>query len=64
MRPVERIVTHPGEMLREEFMLPLRLSANAPALGINVPVSRIWMLFMNGAASPPTLRHVWQNTSA
>lgn len=41
MRPVERIFTHPGEMLREEFMLPMRLSANALAIGINVPVSRI-----------------------
>ena len=41
MRPVERIFTHPGEMLREEFMLPMQLSANALAIGINVPVSRI-----------------------
>ena len=41
MRSVERVFTHPGEMLREEFMLPMRLSANALALGISVPVSRI-----------------------
>jgi len=41
MRPVERIFTHPGEMLREEFLLPMQLSANALAIGINVPVSRI-----------------------
>ena len=41
MRPIERVFTHPGEMLREEFMLPMQLSANALAIGINVPVSRI-----------------------
>ncbi|MDR0239484.1 MAG: HigA family addiction module antidote protein [Deltaproteobacteria bacterium] len=41
MLPVERIFTHPGEMLREEFMLPMQLSANALATGISVPVSRI-----------------------
>jgi len=41
MRPVERIFTHPGEMLREEFMLPMQLSSNALAIGISVPVSRI-----------------------
>jgi addiction module HigA family antidote len=38
---IERISTHPGEMLREEFMVPMNLSANALAIGINVPVSRI-----------------------
>ena len=41
MRTIERIFTHPGEMLREEFMQPMQLSANALAIGINVPVSRI-----------------------
>ena len=32
---------HPGEMLREEFMAPLGLSANAVALAIRVPTTRI-----------------------
>lgn len=32
---------HPGEMLREEFMIPLGLSANAVALAIRVPTTRI-----------------------
>lgn len=32
---------HPGEMLREEFMLPLKLSANAVAMAIRVPTTRI-----------------------
>ncbi|HET9100155.1 MAG TPA: HigA family addiction module antitoxin [Acidobacteriaceae bacterium] len=32
---------HPGEMLREEFMVPLGLSANALALALRVPATRI-----------------------
>lgn len=32
---------HPGEILEEEFMLPLGLSANALAARIGVPVTRI-----------------------
>jgi addiction module HigA family antidote len=32
---------HPGEMLREEFMVPLGLSASAVALAIRVPTTRI-----------------------
>ena len=36
MRPV-----HPGEMLREDYLKPLAMSANALAKALNVPVSRI-----------------------
>ena len=36
-----RIRTSPGEVLREEFMVPLRLSANALALALRVPATRI-----------------------
>jgi addiction module HigA family antidote len=36
-----RIRTHPGEILREEFMKPLGLSANALALALRVPATRI-----------------------
>ncbi|MHB1700773.1 MAG: HigA family addiction module antitoxin [Acidobacteriaceae bacterium] len=32
---------HPGEMLREEFMVPLGMSANAVAMAIRVPATRI-----------------------
>ena len=32
---------HPGEMLREEFMVPLNLSANALAMALRVPSTRI-----------------------
>jgi antitoxin HigA-1 len=36
MRPI-----HPGEILREEFMIPLGLSANALAIALRVPAPRI-----------------------
>jgi len=36
-----RIRTHPGEVLREEFMAPLHLSANALARELHVPPNRI-----------------------
>jgi addiction module HigA family antidote len=32
---------HPGEILREEFLVPLTLSANALAIAIGVPATRI-----------------------
>ncbi len=32
---------HPGEMLREKFMVPLNLTANALALALRVPATRI-----------------------
>jgi addiction module HigA family antidote len=35
------IAIHPGEFLREDFMKPLGLSANALALALRVPVTRI-----------------------
>ena len=36
MRPV-----HPGEILREEYLVPLNMSANALAKALNVPAPRI-----------------------
>jgi len=38
---LQRVITHPGEMLREEFLLPLGISQNALALKIRVPATRI-----------------------
>ncbi len=32
---------HPGEILHEEFMLPLKLSMNRMAMDLRVPVTRI-----------------------
>ena len=39
MRPI-----HPGEILREEFLLPLGLTANALAAALGVPANRITLL--------------------
>ena len=36
-----RITTHPGEILDEEFLGPLGMSANALALALRVPPNRI-----------------------
>lgn len=36
LRPV-----HPGEVLREDFLIPLGLSVNALALALGVPATRI-----------------------
>lgn len=36
MRPI-----HPGEVLREEFLLPLKLSAHALSIALQVPAPRI-----------------------
>jgi addiction module HigA family antidote len=38
--PVER-PTHPGEILREDFLVPLGMSVNALALALGVPATRI-----------------------
>jgi antitoxin HigA-1 len=35
------VAIHPGEFLREDFMKPLGLSANALAIALRVPVTRI-----------------------
>jgi len=32
---------HPGEILREEFLLPMEMSANALAIALQVPAPRI-----------------------
>jgi addiction module HigA family antidote len=37
----DRITTHPGEILAEEFLAPLEMSANALALALRVPANRI-----------------------
>jgi addiction module HigA family antidote len=37
----QRVRTAPGEILREEFLEPLGMSANALALALRVPANRI-----------------------
>jgi addiction module HigA family antidote len=41
MLPENRIPTHPGEILLEEFLKPLGMSQVAFAKHINVPIQRI-----------------------
>src|SRR5256885_540527 len=36
-----RVITHPGEVLAEEFLKPLGLSGNALAIALRVPATRI-----------------------
>jgi addiction module HigA family antidote len=38
---VTRITTHPGEVLKEEFLLPLGISANQLAMQTRMPATRI-----------------------
>ena len=35
------LAIHPGEILREEYMTPLGLSANALAIALGIPATRI-----------------------
>ncbi|MGP8174121.1 MAG: HigA family addiction module antitoxin [Terracidiphilus sp.] len=37
---LQRVSTYPGEMLREEFLVPLGITQNALALKIRVPATR------------------------
>ena len=36
-----RVTTHPGEILHEDFLKPLDMSAHALALALRVPATRI-----------------------
>jgi antitoxin HigA-1 len=41
-KPVDRLrPVHPGEVLREDFLIPLGLSVNALASALGVPATRI-----------------------
>ena len=41
-RPVNRMrAVHPGEILREDYLLPLGLSVNALSVALGVPATRI-----------------------
>lgn len=42
VHPVDRMrPVHPGEVLREDFLVPLGLSVNALAVALDVPATRI-----------------------
>jgi addiction module HigA family antidote len=48
MRPI-----HPGEILREEFLMPLCMSANALAIALRVPAPRINDIVLERRAITP-----------
>jgi plasmid maintenance system antidote protein VapI len=58
MRPV-----HPGEVLREDFLRPSGLTANALAKALHVPRASTTSC-ANGAASPPIRPCAWRDTLA
>lgn len=39
--PTDRIPTHPGEMLLEEFLIPMKLTQRELADALNVPYQRV-----------------------
>ncbi|MBO9481336.1 HigA family addiction module antidote protein [Salinisphaera sp. G21_0] len=39
--PTNRTPTHPGEMLREEFLLPMNITQQELAMAIHVPYQRV-----------------------
>ena len=39
--PTDREPTHPGEMLREEFLVPMNMNQRVLAWGIHVPYQRV-----------------------
>lgn len=63
---------HPGEILREEFLVPLEMSANALAMALHVPAPRINDIVRERRAITPdtalrlaryfdTTAHFWLN---
>ncbi len=48
MRPI-----HPGEILREEFLVPLCMSANALAIALRVPAPRVNDIVLERRAITP-----------
>lgn len=46
---MSRVRTHPGEVLRAAFMVPLGLSANALALALRVPATRVAAIIREAA---------------
>jgi addiction module HigA family antidote len=59
---IQRVSTHPGDMLRDEFLTPLNLSQNALAMRIRVSATRIGDI-VNGkrGITPDTALRLGQN---
>lgn len=55
MHPSNRIPTHPGEILREEFLVPLRRTQVALAEHLGIPLQRINEIVRGKRGITPTL---------
>ncbi len=55
---LQRVTTHPGEMLQEEFLKPLGISQNQLALDLRVPSNRIGQIIrgVRGVSPDTALR--------
>jgi addiction module HigA family antidote len=52
---LKRTTTHPGEVLREEFLVPLGMSANALAMRLHIAAPRLHaILHQKRAVTPDT----------
>ena len=51
MRPV-----HPGEILREDYLIPLGMSANALSKTLNVPATRVIVRERRGVTADTAMR--------
>lgn len=59
MRPI-----HPGEVLREDFLKPLGMTAHALSKALHVTPARINDIVNENAASRQRLRFAWPGTLA
>jgi addiction module HigA family antidote len=50
---IERITTHPGEVLREDFLIPMGISANALAMRLRVAAPRLHAILHEKRAVTP-----------
>ena len=57
--PTHRVPTHPGEMLLEEFLLPLNLSQRDLANAIHVPYQRVNEIVNRRRGILPALLCAW-----
>jgi len=49
----KRVTTHPGEILREEFLVPLGMSANALAMRLRIAAPRLHAILHEKRAVTP-----------
>lgn len=53
--PTNRIPTHPGEMLRDEFLSPMNINASDLANAIHVPLQNITELVSSKCSVTPSV---------